>query len=165
MILIPLEASTEFALVDDEDYPALAGRTWYLENGAAVSHADVNHRRWLSMHIMLMGRRPGYYIDHIDGNRANNQRANLRWVTPQQNMWNRAKTSRPKTSRFKGVARNKRGRWTAQIQCDYLGSYDREEDAAKAYDREARERYGLEYALCNFPLAGAPLSALRTVAR
>lgn len=69
-------------------------------------------------------------------------------------MANTRKRSDAETSRFKGVSRHsKNEKWIAQIQEDgrtkYLGSFDSEEDAAKAYDAAAREVFGV-FARTNF---------------
>jgi hypothetical protein len=61
---------------------------------------------------------------------------------------------KPTSSRFKGVTWDKRAnKWLAQIvvkgQGRSLGRYLDETDAARAYDRAAREAWG-SYARCNF---------------
>ena len=96
----------------------------------------------------------GMVVDHIDGNSLNNRRSNLRICTPRQNTANRAKT-RNGTSRFKGVHFCTRDRkWRAQIGVDgarrFIGDFDDEVEAARAYDRKAAELFG-EFAYLNFP--------------
>lgn len=96
--------------------------------------------------------------DHISGDRLDNRRANLRAATHGQNAVNRGSCGE---SLFLGVHRDRR-RWRAQIRPlgsgEYgrklhLGIYDTEEDAARAYDRAAREHH-LEFARLNFPDGG-----------
>lgn len=93
-------------------------------------------------------------IDHRNTNPLDNRRSNLRPASTSQNVANRAKYAGT-TSRFKGVGWDKgRDKWLVQICLDrqslFLGRFDDEEDAARAYDAKARELFG-EYALCNFP--------------
>ncbi len=157
----------EVVLVDDDDYAALNGYVWFGVKGSVATPLQGGKRQWISMHVMLLGRHgTKTCIDHIDGDCRNNQRSNLRLVTRAQNTWNQKKTSRPTSSRYKGVCLNPRGgSWVAYIQGQYLGSYRSEQAAALVYDREARKRFGVEFALCNFPDAGTPLRALRTVSK
>lgn len=76
-------------------------------------------------------------VDHIDGDRTNNNIENLRWVTPQGNQHNRRTA--------KGYYWCKRtNKWKAQIYLNYknihLGYFDLEEDARQAY-LNAKEIY------------------------
>jgi len=69
-------------------------------------------------------------IDHIDGNKQNNNITNLRVVTQQQNCMNQ--------TRAKGYYFNKqRGKWRAQIKLNgkhiHLGYHDTEQEAKHAY--------------------------------
>ena len=69
-------------------------------------------------------------IDHIDGNRLNNNIANLRIVTAQQNQWNHTKA--------KGYSWDKvKQKWRSHMRLNYktihLGYYTNEEDARNAY--------------------------------
>ncbi len=86
----------------------------------------------------------GYYVDHIDGNTLNNRRGNLRVVTPQQSGANQK--SRGGKSKYRGVSEGRNGRWVAQLSSGgvrwCLGTFDKESDAAKAYDDKAKEIHG-----------------------
>ncbi len=105
------------------------------------------------MHRMIMGEPKGMFVDHIDGNSQNNRRSNLRICTPAQNLQNQ----RPKggTSRYKGVYFHKKdNKWMAKIGFNgkntYLGLFEDEILAARAYDKKAKELFG-EFAYLNFP--------------
>ena len=96
----------------------------------------------------------GMVVDHIDGNGLNNRKSNLRICTKAQNVHN----SRPRTntsSKYKGVFWNKANKkWSATIhkgdKWTYIGGFDDEKEAARAYDRKAAEFFG-EFAYLNFP--------------
>ena len=62
------------------------------------------------MHRMIMKPPRNREIDHIDGNRLNNQRNNLRLATSSQNKANRC-PRKDNRSGYKGVS------WHAQRQC------------------------------------------------
>lgn len=86
---------------------------------------------------LCYGELPKNFIDHIDGDRANNKISNLRDVTHQQNQWNQTKA--------KGYFWSKQfERWTSQITVNnkriFLGRYDTEEEASNAYKR-AKTKY------------------------
>ena len=151
-----------FALVDDEDYPLVSQHKWTYDKGYAVRKITLARRRYRSvyMHRILTNAAPGEMVDHRDGNRANNTRANLRICTAQQNSKNRRSTAlqstTKKASRYKGVSRTHKtkDRWSALIIADgirhHLGSFASEEEAARAYDAKAIELHG-EFAQTNFP--------------
>ena len=106
------------------------------------------------------GKQPkSHQVDHIDRNPFNNKLDNLRFVTRAQNRMNTEKQQgrRQDSSQFKGVSRNK-NRWRARICKDkdvvWLGNFEKEEDAARAYDKAACKLFG-EFAYLNFPALGA----------
>jgi len=93
------------------------------------------------------------FVDHIDGNRANNNSSNLRWCTPQQNCFNKSKTSSVTSSKYKGVYKKNDGTFQSHIMHNYkkfhLGTYTDEKDAALAYNEKAKELFG-EFSKLNF---------------
>ena len=77
-----------FALVDDADYPRVAKHKWFYNNGYAgtyISELDPETRRftrkYVSMHRFILDPPRTMVVDHVDFNRLNNQRHNLRIVT------------------------------------------------------------------------------------
>lgn len=106
------------------------------------------------MHREIMVAPSGQYVDHVNGNKLDNRRENLRMCSNSQNMANR-RAPRVNRSGFKGVHFFKRdGTWRAAITQDYktkhIGYYATPEEAARAYDIKARELFG-EFAQLNFP--------------
>lgn len=153
---IPLTRG-KYAIVDAADYEWLSPHKWFAngneENGYYAARWLPDHKLQL-MHRAIMNPPEGMIVDHIDGQRHNNRRANLRVCTWKENVRN-GKPSRSSTSRFKGVYfATTLGKWVATIRCDgkkiYLGAFADEIEAAKAYDRKARELFG-EFAYLNFP--------------
>ena len=103
------------------------------------------------MHRHILSAPAHLTVDHINRNRLDNRRCNLRLCTVAENNCNRFVVLSP-TSRFKGVTRRD-NLWVASIHPSgnrlRLGSFAVEEDAARAYDVAAKKFYG-EFACCNF---------------
>ena len=100
------------------------------------------HKNKLISHIII----PGKFIIYKNGDPLDNRVENLIEGTHSEAKCNQKKRS-GLTSRYKGVHWNKRaGKWMAAIWFKkerwYLGVYEKEEDAAKAYDDKARELHG-----------------------
>lgn len=109
------------------------------------------------MHHLIIGTPTGgLVIDHINRNRMDNRRSNLRIITPTQNTMNSGVSSNSSTG-YKGVykeSRKNRPPFKSQILSNgkftYIGSFHNAEDAARAYDTKAKELNG-EFAYLNFP--------------
>jgi len=104
----------------------------------------------LYLHRVIMAADDGVKVDHRDRDGLNNRRSNLRIATLSQN---NANSFRPANrAGFRGVVAVGK-KWRAQIRRDgarvYLGLYETPEDAARTYDRAAREAHG-EFATLNF---------------
>lgn len=145
--------------VSSEDYGYLIQWRWNRHSGGYAVRGD-SHKNVVYLHRVVVERMlghaipEGYEVDHVDGNKLNNKRENLRLATPSQNNINRpggAGTS----SCYKGVYWYKAyGKWHVQIRQGgyryFVGYFDDEEDAARAYDAKAKELFG-EFAYLNFP--------------
>lgn len=88
--------------------------------------------------LLVTGAWPEQYVDHINGEKADNRWANLREASASVNQQNQWKPSRNSRSGFRGVSLDKsRGKWIATINKNntqkYLGSFDSPEAAHAAY--------------------------------
>jgi hypothetical protein len=110
---------------------------------------------------VILGLRKGAPdVDHRNRDRLDNRRGNLRSATDSQNGANKSKSTTRSHSKFKGVTFHRNtGRWQAAIKhhdrCIYLGLFDAEENAARAYDHAALRIFG-EFARPNFPEDARP---------
>jgi hypothetical protein len=142
------------ALVDDEDYDALSQYTWLLSPKGYARRRLVDRRSGktthtlMHRHILGLSNGDGNATDHIDGNRLNNQRINLRVCTQAENNRNRRVNGSSSTG-FKGVfrrARATRDRFVARIKFNrkniYLGTFDTPEEAHQSYCAAAKRLYG-----------------------
>lgn len=101
------------------------------------------------LHRYVLGASKGQYVDHIDRDKLNNLRSNLRICTGQQNVCNRPQQK----GQYKGVHQAREsGKWIAQITVQYktkhLGSFDTPKEAALAYNSAAIHLHG-EFAFLN----------------
>ena len=167
MKTIPLTQG-QVALVDDIDFEVLKRYNWHaLKDGGtyyAVRHLSRKAgERTVAMHRQLLNPPRGLEPHHIDNDGLNNQRHNLQFRTRAQNLQGKCR-KRWGSSRFRGVSwRKDRKKWSAQIgvkQRDiYLGCFDSEDQAARAYDSAAKQYFG-GFADPNFPELSVDNSAL-----
>lgn len=148
MKLIPL-TQDKFAIVDDDDYDFLMQWKWHLHGGKnswyAARSAKLpckNKQSTILMHRIILGVGNGEFVDHINGDKLDNRRSNLRRCNLVQNAQNR-KPLIKSTSKYLGVSKDKtRDKWRAMIVVDnkklWLGRFDSEEDAANAYNQMAK---------------------------
>lgn len=144
-------------LYDDADEALLGGRRWAMARGYAVAHryealdpalpmkmpGNRVHRITI-MHRLIMAPESGADVDHINGNRLDNRRCNLRLVTRSQNLMNSGLRSDNKTG-CKGIHFDSgRGLWMAYItirgEFIHLGRFPTKENAIIA--RKAAEKVG-----------------------
>lgn len=135
-----------WTILDLEYFERLCDHKFYLNAGYAAIQPDVKYVR---VHKLIVDYP---IVDHINRNRLDNRKANLRSVTQGQNSMNRSKSSR-KTSGYKGVCWHKSTqKWRARIRLNgclkHLGHFDDIIEAAKAYDKAASEHFG-EFAVLN----------------
>ena len=129
-------------LVDDEDFDLLIKKSWSL-NGQGYPVAW-HQGKTKKAHRLIIETQNGLVTDHINGNKLDNRKSNLRLVTQSQNCQNQSIRKSKKTSKFKGVCWHKNNKtWTAYItgtpsKIKHLGSFKSEQVAAEAYNKAAR---------------------------
>jgi hypothetical protein len=96
-------------------------------------------------------------VDHINKNRFDNRKQNLRLATPSQNSCNRSRPKKDLLHKYRGIAffkRNLKKPWAARIKFEKkqitLGYFETDVEAALAYDVAAKKYHG-EFANLNFP--------------
>lgn len=166
MKVLRLKKGSE-VLMDNEDFSLISQLPWHIAKGYARTSTKTKKFKRLFphwdgkalgvyMHQLVLGLSIDLDIDHHDGHTLNNQKFNLRLATRSQNIGN--SVSNVGTSKYKGVYfSSRKGRadsWVAEITLHrakrYLGAFQLEVDAARAYDRAAFLLFG-PYARFNFP--------------
>lgn len=157
---IPLSKG-RVAIVDTADFEWLSQWRWHARSHRdGTPYAARNGRvvdgcrgQIIFMHNQIMQPPAGMAVDHINRDKLDNRRSNLRICTRAQNQANCER--RVKAAPYRGIRSvNKGTRWAAQIGANgahhYLGCYPTMEDAARAYDEAALRLHG-EFATLNFP--------------
>ena len=151
--IIPLTRG-KVALVDSEDYEYLSRWSWSATaRGYAFrgSRAGGKNER-IYMHRQIMKVSDGWEVDHINGDRADNRKSNLRICEHRQNCYNR----RAVINKYGhlGVSKNGKNGFMARITIGpktfHLGTFGSVEEAAMARDKAAMRLHG-KFARLNFP--------------
>lgn len=162
-----------WTLVDEDVAERFKGVSLFLDKSGyarfAGRRADGAHSPvFLHRRVLQLDGVKGLIVDHVNGNRLDNRRENLRLVTETQSAWNRAGWRR-NASGFKGVTWNRfKQKFAARIMCSkravFIGYFATAEEAARAYDQKAVELRGAE-AVLNFApgLRGFPLASLKPI--
>lgn len=153
-----LTKKNEEIIVCEKDYQLLKHMKWCLNNHGYPRTWKYKKGKSLQilLHSLIMGKTNSrLVIDHINGNKLDNRRCNLRFANKGQNAINSPR-KQGKTSKYKGVTFcKKRKKYYATYFTNnktfYIGTYLTEIDAAKARDKKVYEIYG-EFAYLNFPI-------------
>lgn len=135
--------------VSIEDLEKVSKYCWAESNGYIIS---CKSGKMIKLHRFVMNATASQIVDHIDGNKQNNIRSNLRIVNKSQNAMNSKKRYDNKSGVTGVVWNARKNKWVARIKYNYkdihLGYFENIEDAKKAR-REAEDKYFGEYAYSN----------------
>lgn len=129
-----------FTQIDEVDLPLVSSRRWSLSPaGYAVAAYGVK------LHRLILGAKGKISVDHQNGDRLDNRRANLRLATTSQNCRNSAVPRGRNPHR--GISwEEDRQRWHAQIKVDnrtiHLGRYTTVDAALAARVKAEKEYFG-----------------------
>lgn len=129
-------------IIDSGDLPLVKDKRWTIDKDGYVinyTHKKINGKKQTTqtrIHRLIMGAKPGEIIDHINGNRLDNSKKNLRVVSSSINALNRHK-KQGKTNYF-GVFFNKQfKKYQTKIMVEgktkHLGFFDNPKEAEKVY--------------------------------
>ncbi len=149
---IKLGNSPKFIIVDDENFELFNKYKWLLNRGG-YAQARINNKL-RRIHTLLINSDSINVCDHINGNKLDNRKANLRLISRTQNNANRKPNKNSKLG-TKGVCIDKnkvKKPYCAYICFDnkkqHIGYFATLKEAAEAYNQEAIKLWG-KYALLN----------------
>lgn len=123
-------------LVCDQDYHLLSKMKWNVSSEGYARTYWHKHRVGtfhMHMHVLIKGKNKGLVVDHINRNKLDNRRCNLRFLDKAKNALNTTKQSR--TGLPKGVRRSRK-KWAAYASVKdkyvHLGIFDSIEKASEA---------------------------------
>lgn len=144
----------KYALVDTSDYELLRKYNWFMtRQGYVIRHSKDGN---IYLHKYILESPKGMVTDHINRNKLDNRRVNLRICTYSENSINQdfiRKKQFPQVSSknlprgVRPVRKNKNGdlyddRWQVKFRDKHIGIFYSIEDAADAYDKVALEYFG-----------------------
>lgn len=150
-VFVPLKKGV--MKVDLEDWLKYSGKSWWVISTGYAYGRPFGGKSGKLFHRLIMNEPEGMDIDHINGDKLDNRKNNLRVATRGQNSANQKPQRKKLSSKHKGVSWQKsNSKWYAYINKKgrrlNLGYYQNENDAAKAYNKKALEIFG-EFALLN----------------
>ena len=141
----------DVVVLDKQDYKTYSGYRWYNHDGYAARR-DQSANKIVFLHRLINNTPDKLVTDHINGNRLDNRRSNLRSCTRRQNSYNSGSSRRTPKYPYVGITKLPYGKWRARISPDkttiHLGVFNTAKDAAKAYNLAAKKCYG-EFARLN----------------
>lgn len=125
---------SQIMICDLDDWERLKDIKWSVGKHGYVIGRDTQNDCIVKFHQQVLGKYDGLVIDHINRNKLDNRKCNLRLVTQTENTWNKS-IGKKNTSGVLGVYPHK-NKWCASITYNhkkyFLGVYENIEDAEKA---------------------------------
>lgn len=144
-VYVKLSNTDEEMLCDVEDWEILKKYSWSLKSSDSYARARIEDKNCDFHRCVMRDASRQKYVDHINGNKLDNRKANLRYVTTKQSNMNLG-TRKNSTTGVKGVSYDKKmRRYEAYIHDGKkigLGRFDSLEEAKKAREEAEESLYG-----------------------
>ena len=124
IILSGKKANGKSVIVDDDDYKKYNHLVWHLSDTGYVVRR--NNGETTRLHRLIMNCPEGLVVDHLNGNKLDCRKSNLRICTQAENTKNHHGT--------KGYCYDKsKKKWKVRYKNKFCGRYETEEEAQRAY--------------------------------
>lgn len=127
-----------YSKIDKDDFDEVNKIKWHLQKGYVASKHGRLHR------FIMKAKKGDPIIDHINNDKLDNRKSNLRFANMSQNSQNKQKKDGC-TSEYIGVFFEDKNKWRCAIRINGIKkqvSFENEEHAAYYYDCLALEHYG-----------------------
>lgn len=133
-------------MVDNEDYELLKKFKWHLQSGGYARSCNKGNAVYMHRLVLGLSKDSKSLADHINGNKLDNRRCNLRISDRTGNARN-CSISKNNKCGYKGVSEIVgRNRWQANIVVNreqiYLGCFKTPQDASEAYKVASLKYHG-----------------------
>lgn len=126
--------------VDDSDYGWLTEMSkWQFDRYAFCTRKVNGKYKSIRMHRLIMDPPDGMVVDHINGDKLDNRRENLRVVSQRENAINRHVPPGSSTGLYGVYWDNSKRKWRAMLGQTIIGRYETPEIAAAAYNKFVAE--------------------------
>lgn len=149
----------QVCLVDTEDFELVSKYKWTLLNSNGFYARTGTSGNSLLMHRLILKAPKNMIVDHVNHNGLDNRKKNLRICSHIENCRNQKKRA-DSTYNFKGIQRTKNKKkevWFSRIKHNgkeiYLGVFNSEIKAARAYNKAAKKYHGRFAYLNKIPAA------------
>lgn len=145
-----LYGDEKYFLCDIEDLDIAKSRSWNVNGKGYAQGWDRVNKRYDRFHKLVFPIRKGYVTDHINRNRLDNRKCNLREVTVLENSHNR-NNQQDLVAHCVAMKKNSKGiRYSVQVHTnDYktkqVGTFDTLEEAIKARDKAYLDIKGVPF--------------------
>lgn len=141
LIMYDKDLNESIALIDIEDIPKISKYKWHKRDNLYVNSHKVGR-----LHRYLLKAPANLDVDHINGNRLDNRKCNLRLCTRSQNNMNKSEQSN-NTSGHRGVSWSKsNSKWHSRITVNHktinLGYYDNILEAIQVRQQAEKQYFG-----------------------
>lgn len=169
--MVEIELSRGYkSKIDDEDYELVTRYKWhanpktfkngkvYVRAAARIWHKEEKRYYNWTLANWIMQPSKGLVVDHINRDPLDNRRRNLRICTQSENIFNKESSNLNRTSKYRGVHFDKsrahrKKHWMANLNHEgksyRIGRFETEVEAAKAYNKLAKELYNSPWILNN----------------
>jgi hypothetical protein len=141
MKAIPLGHTGKSAIIDEEDFERVSAFKWCM-----ISTGYGNNKTAGLMHRFILSAPKGMVVDHINGDKIDNRKANLRICTQSENVLNKRPGRLPASGAVGVDWHPETKKWRPRInkngKAQYFGLYETKEEAIAARLDAERRLFG-----------------------